>query len=146
MSYLSDGFSEEILLSVSKGSDINVIGRTSSFQYRGAEKTTANIHKNLGATHVLDGSVRRVGEQLRIHAELVECSSDTICWSERFDGSMEDVFSLEGEIAAAVADALNTTFTPSKPDSRISPAAYDSFLRIARRSRIGSITCLSGRS
>ena len=129
LSYLSDGVSEEILLSVSKGTDINVIGRTSSFQYRGEAKTTANIHNKLGATHVLDGSVRKVGDQLRIHAELVECKSDTICWSERFDGSMADVFSLEGEIAAAVADALNTAFAPSQPDTHISPAAHDFFLK-----------------
>jgi len=129
LSYLSDGVSEEILLSVSKGTDINVIGRTSSFQYRGADKTTTNIQKNLGATHVLDGSVRKAGDQLRIHAELVECKTDTICWSERFDGSMADVFSLEGEIAEAVADALNTAFAPSKPDTDISPAAHDLFLK-----------------
>ena len=129
LSYLSDGVSEEILLSVSKGTDINVIGRTSSFQYRGEAKTTANIHNKLGATHVLDGSVRKVGDQLRIHAELVECKSDTVCWSERFDGSMSDVFSLEGEIAAAVADALNTAFAPSQPDTHISPAAHDFFLK-----------------
>ena len=129
LSYLSDGVSEEILLSVSKGTDINVIGRTSSFQYRGTEKTTANIHKNLGATHVLDGSVRRLGDQLRIHAELVECGSETICWSERFDGSMADVFNLEGEIAAAVADALNSAFAPSQTDTSVSPAAHDFFLK-----------------
>jgi len=129
LGYLSDGISEEILLSVSKGTDIKLIGRTSSFQYRGVEKTAANIHRNLGATHVLDGSVRRVGEQLRIHAELVECSTETICWSERFDGSMADAFSLEDEIAAAVADALNIRFAPGQPDGKVSPEAYEYFLK-----------------
>ena len=132
LGYLSDGVSEEILLSVSKGvskaTDINVIGRTSSFQYRGAAKTVANIHQSLGATHVLDGSVRRVGDQLRIHAELVECNTETICWSNRFDGSMADVFSLEDEIAAAVAEALNIAFAPSEQDNRISPEAYQQYL------------------
>ncbi len=132
LGYLSDGVSEEILMSVSKGvskaTDINVIGRTSSFQYRGSAKTAVNIRQSLGATHVLDGSVRRVGDQVRIVAELVECSTEIICWSDRFDGSMADVFNLQDQIAAAVADALNIAFAPSKPDNQISPAAYQQYL------------------
>jgi len=126
---LSDGVSEEILLSVAQGTDLKVIGRASSFRFRGADKAASNVAAHLGVSHVLDGSLQMLGERLRIHAELIECTTETVVWSERFDRERADLFVLEDEIAGAVASALRTTFAPSETAQRIDPAAHDLFLK-----------------
>ena len=128
MNYLSDGISEEILQSVAQGTELKVIGRASSFLYRGADKAAGKVSRVLGCSHVLDGSVRGIGERLRIHAELIECESETVLWSQRFDRERIDLFELEDEIAAAVAAALRTKFAPSG-DSQIDPEAHGLFLK-----------------
>ena len=127
--YFSDGISEEILLTVAKTTRLRVIGRASSFQYRREEKSARRVAEQLGATHVLDGAVRRSGDRVRISVELVECSTQTCLWSDRFDRQLSDVFALQDEIAAHVAQALNTQFAPSPTGGPIDPAAYDLYLR-----------------
>jgi len=129
MAYFSDGVSEEILQTVARGADIKVIGRASSFQFRGAGKAAANVAAQLNATHVLDGSVRRSGSKVRIAANLIECERQTTLWSDRFDRELSDVFALQDEIAAAVAGALKATFAPTANIIPIDPAVYDAFLR-----------------
>jgi TolB-like protein len=130
MAYFSDGVSEEIQQTVARGADLKVIGRGSSFQFRGAEKAAAHVASALGATHVLDGSVRRSGPKVRITAELIECAMGVTLWSDRFDRDLSDIFALQDEIAAAVAAALKTTFASTTPAGRIDPAAYDLYLRV----------------
>jgi adenylate cyclase len=117
MAYFSDGVSEEIQQSVARGADLKVVGRTSSFQFRGPEKAAGRIGVALNATHVLDGAVRRSGQRVRISAQLVECARDTTLWSDRFDGQLDDVFTLQDEIAAAVAAALRVVFAPRAASS-----------------------------
>jgi TolB-like protein len=129
MIYFSDGISEEILQTVARGADLKVIGRASSFQFRGAEKAARHVAAELNVTHVLDGSVRRSGQRVRVSAQLVECASETTLWSERFDRELTDIFVLQDEIAIAVAAALKTAFAPSKSSGAIDPAAYDLYLR-----------------
>lgn len=106
MGHFSDGISEEILQAVSRRTDLKVIGRSSSFQFRGSQKALTHVVEQLRATHVLDGSVRRSGEQVRITAYLIECESQTTLWSDRFDRRLADVFALQDAIAEAVAAAL----------------------------------------
>jgi TolB-like protein len=126
--YFSDGISEEILHAVSQTTPLKIIARSSSFQLRGAEKSAANVADRLGATHLLDGSVRRKGERVRITAQLVECSSQTMLWSDRFDRDLSDVFALQDEISQAVASALKSKFAPR--DSRsVDPVVLDLYLR-----------------
>jgi len=129
MAYFSDGVSEEIQQTVARTTTLQVIGRGSSFQFRGPDKAAAHVAAALAATHVLDGSVRRAGPKVRISAQLVECTRGVTLWSERFDRDLSDIFALQDEIAAAVAAALNAAFAPATPFGRIDPAAYELFLR-----------------
>lgn len=129
LAYFSDGVSEEILQAVARTTDLKVIGRASSFQFRGAAKATKHVSAQLGATHLLDGSVRRSGARVRITAQLVDCASGTNVWSDRFDRDLSDVFALQDEIAEAVAAALKAVFTPSPGVRAIDPGAYDLYLR-----------------
>lgn len=114
MGYFSDGISEEILQAVSRRTDLKVIGRSASFQFRGSQKALTHVAEQLRATHVLDGSVRRSGEQVRITAYLIECESQTTLWSDRFDRRLADVFALQDAIAEAVATALTQALGPGQ--------------------------------
>ena len=127
--YFSDGVSEEILGAVAHVLGVKVIGRASSFQFRGADKSTQKIAVELGASHILDGSVRRAGDRLRIAAQLVECATHTNLWSKRFDGDLSDVFALQDKIAAGVAAALELVFAPGAHRAKVDAAAYDLYLR-----------------
>jgi adenylate cyclase len=137
LAYFSDGVSEEILDTLARARDLQVISRGSSFQYRGAGKAVPRVSAELNATHLLDGSVRRSGERVRIAARLVECSSDTTLWSERFDGDLSDVFALQDGISEAIVRALKATLAPEEKRAIArrgteNPAAYDLYL-MARR-------------
>src|SRR5258708_6362606 len=85
MSYFSDGVSDEILDTVARSAGLKVIARSSSFQFRGADKAARHVARELAATHLLDGSVRRSGARVRIAAQLVDCADETTLWSKRFD-------------------------------------------------------------
>lgn len=126
MEFFSDGVSEDILARISRGSKLRVIGRTSSFQFRGGDKPKAAAA--LGASHVLDGSIRRAGSRVRIAAHLTETISHTTLWSERFDRDLEDIFAVQDEISEAIATELQSTFFPD-PKAKIDPVAYDLYLR-----------------
>lgn len=129
MRYFSDGVSEEILHTVARAKGLRVIGKASSFQFRGEEKTTRRVVNELSATHMLDGSVRRAGDQVRISAQLVDTATHMTLWSERYDRALTDIFALQDEIAAAIAAALDTHFTPGPAKGAIDPQAYDLFLQ-----------------
>lgn len=129
MAYFSDGVSEEILQTVARGAELKVIGRGSSFQFRGRDKAAAHVAAALSATHVLDGSVRRSGNKVRIAANLIECERETTIWSDRFDRELSDVFALQDEIAAAVAAALKVAFAPTAQPGAVDPSAYTLYLK-----------------
>ncbi len=129
LDYFSDGLSEEILFTVGKRVAIEVVGRSSSFSLRGPEKSPARARALLGATHVLDGSVRRSGDRVRITAELVDCATRATLWSDRFERSLVDVFAVEDEIAAAVAAALKVACAPGARAAAIDPTAFDLYLK-----------------
>ncbi len=129
LSYFSDGVSEEILYTVARTKGLRVIGKGSSFQFRGPEKTARNIATALGATHMLDGSVRRSGDHIRISAELVDTASLETLWSHRYDRALTDIFALQDEIAAAIAEALDRHFSPDRAPQQVDPAAYDFYLQ-----------------
>ena len=129
LAWFCDGVSDEIQRTVARASDLKVVARTSSFQFRGAEKTTANVAAALGVTHLLDGTVRRSGARVRISAELVDCATHGAVWSDRFDGDLDDVFVLQDRIAAEVARALKVTLAPTSTGAQLEPAAYELFLK-----------------
>jgi len=126
MAFFSDGVSEDILGRLTRGSKLKVIGRTSSFQFRGADKPKAAAALN--ATHVLDGSIRRGGNKVRVAAHLTEAATHTTLWSDKYDRDLEDVFAVQDEISDAIAGALNAAFFSAKT-APIDPAIYDLYLR-----------------
>ncbi len=129
MAYFSDGVSEEIQQTVAQGSDLKVVARSSSFQFRGADKAVRKVAADLKASHLLDGSVRRSGERVRINAQLVDCASEVTLWTNRFDGDMSDVFALQEQIAEAVAQALKVAFATPAQAQVLDPAIYELFLK-----------------
>ena len=129
MTYFSDGVSEEIQHTVAQGSDLKVLARSSSFQFRGANKAVRNVATELNATHLLDGSVRRSGDRVRIGAQLVECADEVTLWANRFDGDLTDVFALQEQIAEAVTKALKVTLAAPLQSPSLEPAIYELFLK-----------------
>ena len=131
LDYFCDGVSEEIQRTVSDGSALKVVARSSSFQFRGAAKDAAKVAAALGTSHLLDGSVRRGGERVRISAELVDCASGNAIWGDRFDGSLADVFELQEMIARKVADALQVALagSPAANERGLPLALFDLFVR-----------------
>jgi TolB-like protein len=131
MQFFSDGVSEEIIQRLSRGANLKLIGRTSSFQFRGEHK--ADAARTLNCSHVLDGSIRRAAGRVRISAHLVEASSRTSLWSDRFDRSLEDIFAVQDEISENIAGALNQAFSRSSSPV-VDPAVYDLYLRASLKS------------
>ena len=129
LGWFCDGVAEEIQRTVARGTEIKVVARSSSFQFRGADKAVATVCAALGTTHLLDGSVRRSGSKVRITTELVECENHSIVWTERFDGDFGDVFDLQDRIAEEVARALAVTFARTAPAMHLDPEIYEVFLR-----------------
>ena len=129
--YFSDGLSEQMLDVLAKVPQLRVIARTSSFSFKGKEVDAATIARTLGVSHLLEGSVRKSGNQLRISAKLVQASDSSQLWSETYDRNLEDVFKVQDEIAAAVVARLRVTMLEtSTPSSQTTdPAAYADFLR-----------------
>ena len=143
LAYLADGVAEDILHTIARTSTIAAVGRTSSFQFRGAAKVVAQIGATLGVSHILDGSVRRAGPRVRVSAHLMEVGDQTMLWSDRFDGLVEDRFALQDQVAAAVVGVLRGTFhasRDSRPADRESLEASDVAMRI--RDLIGTPTFL----
>ncbi len=132
--YFSDGLTEEIIADLSRLRALRVISRNSAMTLKGTMKNTPALAKELGATHVVTGSVRRAGDALRITAELVEAISDEPVWSEKYSGTTEDIFGIQEEIARKVVAALRMTLTESE-DRQVAarpienPVAYDCYLR-----------------
>ena len=130
--YFSDGLSEELLNLLAQLPQLRVIARTSSFSFKGKEVDVATIAKALDVGHVLEGSVRKSGNTLRITAQLIRASDSSHLWSQTYDRQLTDVFKVQDEIAAAVVDALKVQLLPTqslatRPRSA-NPEAYDQFL------------------
>jgi TolB-like protein/tetratricopeptide (TPR) repeat protein len=126
MQFFSDGVSEDIIQRLSRGAKLKVIGRTSSFQFRGERK--AEAAERLHCTHVLDGSIRRAAGHVRISAHLVEAASQTTLWSDRYDRDLEDIFAVQDEISGSIAGALDRAFS-TVSSAPVDPSVYDLYLR-----------------
>jgi TolB-like protein len=110
--WFADGLTEEILNSLAKAPDLLVAARTSSFSFKGSSQPVPEIAAALGVDHVLEGSVRRGGETLRITAQLIRAEDGFHLWSETFDRTMEDIISIQEEIAIQIAEALEIAMDP----------------------------------
>jgi TolB-like protein/Tfp pilus assembly protein PilF len=112
--YFSDGISEDLIMALSQLPGLKVIGRTSSFQFRDSREDSRSIGTKLQVAHLLEGSVRRSGDLVRISAELIDTEDGSTQWSERFDRPYKDLFALQDEITRAVAGALRARLLPSE--------------------------------
>src|SRR3984885_10076982 len=112
--YFADGISEDLITALSQLPGLKVIGRTSAFQFRDSKEDSRSIGAKLGVAHLLEGSVRRSGEMVRVSAELIDTADGSAQWSERYDRPYKDLFALQDEITRAVAGALKTKLLPGK--------------------------------
>ena len=128
--YFCDGISEEILNSLTHLPELDVIARTSSFQFKGVAIDIRDVGQRLGADLVIEGSVRKAGEQLRITAQAVETACGHHFWSETFGRELKDVFAIQEEIARAVADLLRV-YAPARPAFAGNLDVYTKYLRVA---------------
>lgn len=130
--YFSDGLAEEMLSALARVPDLQVIARTSSFAFKGKESDLATIARTLAVAHILEGSVRRSGDRLRIAVRLVHAADGAQLWSETYDRQMTDVFVVQDEIARAVVKALElrlrSTTADATPSHVPDPAAYNEYL------------------
>ena len=127
--YFSDGLSEELLNLLAKIPELKVAARTSSFSFKGGDLGIPEIASQLNVAHVLEGSVRKHGNQLRITAQLIQADNGYHLWSETYDRQLDNVFQIQEDIASAVVDALRITLLGEVPKTRkTDPAAYQLFL------------------
>ena len=110
--WFADGLTEEILNSLARTPDLLVTARTSAFKYKGSNEDIPTIAEALGVEHVLEGSVRRSGDRLRVTAQLIRASDGFHLWSENFDRELDDVIKIQEEVAIKIADALDTAMDP----------------------------------
>ena len=128
--YFSDGLSEELLNLLAQVPQLRVIARTSSFSFKGKEADIAEIARKLNVAHVLEGSVRKSGNTLRITAQLIRTSDSSHLWSQTYDRQLTDVFKVQDEIAAAVVSELKITLLGNAPKAKAAdPRAYALFLQ-----------------
>jgi TolB-like protein/Flp pilus assembly protein TadD len=136
--YFSDGLTEEMITELARLSPehLRVIARTSAMQFKSTTKSVKQIGSDLGVSHVLEGSVRRVGERVRITAQLIRVSDESHLWAQSYEQGLHDVLEVQAEVARAVAREIQIKLTPheerrldpDKPRS-INPQAYESYLR-----------------
>jgi TolB-like protein len=112
--YFSDGISEDLITALSQFPGLKVIGRTSAFKFRDSKEDSRSIGAKLGVAHLLEGSVRKSGDMIRVSAELVDTADGSMQWSERYDRPYKDLFTLQDEITRAVAAALRTKLLPGE--------------------------------
>ena len=112
--YFSDGMTDDIITDLSKISGLMVISSNSTFTYKGKEIKIPVIAKELGVKYVLEGSVRRVGNDVRINAQLIDAATDHHVWADRFDGKNESIFALQDRISERIVSALAVKLSPSE--------------------------------
>jgi TolB-like protein/Tfp pilus assembly protein PilF len=132
--YFADGIQDEILTRLSKIADLKVISRTSTQHYKSAPENLSEIARQLGVANILEGSVQKSGDAVRVNVQLIKASNDSHLWADTFDRKLTDIFSVESEVAKAIADQLRAQLTgqeeqliAAKPTDN--PEAYDAYLR-----------------
>src|SRR4029453_18362511 len=132
--YFADGIQDEILTRLSKIADLKVISRTSTQRYKKKSQKLSEIAKQLGVANLLEGSVQKTNDQVRVSVQLIRAANDSHLWAETFDRKLTDIFSVESEVAKAIADQLRAKLTgqeerviAARPTDN--PEAYDAYLR-----------------
>jgi len=135
--FFADGLSEELIADLSKVQALRVISRTSAMMYKGVKKSAPVIAQELSVRYVLEGSVRRAGNSLRITAQLIDSATDAHLWAEKYTGTLEDVFALQEQMSRRIVEGLRVKLTPEE-DQRLAARpipdirAYDAWLRASQ--------------
>lgn len=124
--YFSDGLTEEIIADLSKLSSLHVISRTSAMVFKGSKKDVRTIGQELNVRYVLEGSVRKAGNKLRITAQLIDASNDAHLWVEKFNGVLDDVFYIQEKVSHAIVDSLRLELTPQERERLVVKPPVDS--------------------
>ncbi len=132
--YFSDGIQDEILTKLAGIGDLKVISRKSTAKYKSTPEDLKTVARELGVATVLEGSVQRAGDKVRVNVQLVDAHADTHLWAKSYDRDLKDVFAVESEVAQEIADALRAKLSPSQSDALAKAPtrdteAYDLFLR-----------------
>ena len=129
--YFSDGLTEELLNVLTRVPELRVSSRTSCFAYKGKDADIRTVAERLKVSHVVEGSVRKAGEQIRITAQLIEAGTDAHLWSQTWDRSYGDIFAIQDEIARRIVDALALKLLPGDVPgaTTLDPRAYDLYLK-----------------
>jgi TolB-like protein len=146
--YFADGVQDEILTRLAKIADLKVISRTSTQHYKSAPDNLPEIARQLGVAHIVEGSVQKSGESVRVNVQLIKAANDSHLWADTFDRKLTDIFSVESEVAKAIADQLRAKITgqeeqvvAAKPTDN--PEAYDAYLRaLAYMSSVNDLAAL----
>lgn len=132
--YFADGITEDLLIALSRDRDLAVIARNASFAYRSTDKDLRSVARELDATHIVEGSVRRAGDRVRVTANLIDAEAGRQLWAERFDGELDDIFTLQDELVDSITARLRPTLferaaraTEARPDRTVD--AWDLTLR-----------------
>jgi len=145
--YFSDGITEDIITDLSKIAGLMVIARNSSFAYKGRSVDIRNVGRELGVRSVLEGSIRRAGNRVRITAQLIDAATGGHVWADRFDRDLTDIFAVQDEVTRQIVDALKVKLTPSD-EARIADTptnsleAHDHFLKGRELARASNINAL----
>jgi adenylate cyclase len=142
--YFSDGITEDLITDLSKVSGLMVIARNSSFAYKGQSPDIRVVGRELGVTSVLEGSIRKAGNRVRITAQLIDATTGAHVWADRFDRDLTDIFEVQDEVAQRIVEALKVTLTPTEEalitdNSTANTQAHDLFLK-AREVLSGEVT------
>src|SRR5512132_4381874 len=132
--YFADGIQDEILTRLSKIADLKVISRTSTQHYKSAPDNLREIASQLGVAHILEGRVQKSGDAVRVNVQLIKAANDSHLWADTFDRKLTDIFSVESEVAKAIADSLRVKLTSREEQAlAVKPTnnseAYDAYLR-----------------
>jgi serine/threonine-protein kinase len=132
--YFADGMTAELINDLGKVSALRVISRTSAMSYKGAKKTLRQIARELNVDAIVEGSVQRSGERVKISAELIRAREERQLWADSYERDLKDVLALQGEVAQGVAEKIRVALTPEErsrlaPTRKVNPEAYDACLR-----------------
>ena len=141
--YFSDGITEDIITDLSKVGALAIVSRNSAFAFKSKHVDIAQVARQLNVTHVLEGSVRKVGNRVRITAQLIEAATDSHLWAERYDRDLEDIFALQDEISEAIVSALKLKLLPAEKKaieqrSTTNPEAYKLYLMARQYNAMGN--------
>src|SRR6185369_2455244 len=141
--YFSDGITEDIITDLSKVSALAVVSRNTACSFKSKSVDVRHVARQLNVTHVLEGSVRKAGNRVRITAQLIEAATDSHLWAERYDRDLNDIFALQDEISEAIVGALKLKLMPSERKaieqrSTTNPEAYKLYLMARQYNAMGN--------